>query len=423
MPGYIIVIFFLTFLLSCRPQIKPQLTPTAPFSETAKTAPDTFQLGIDNFLKKYLHLVEGQRIGLLTNPSGVDGNMRATCDLLFQHNHINLTAYFAAEHGIRGASYAGDKIADAIDSLSGLPVYSLYGTRLKPDQESMTNVDVILVDIQDIGLRGYTFIYTMAKVMSAAAEFNKKVIVLDRPNPIGGLRVEGNPAEPEFFSFVGMYPIPYRHGMTIGELARLFNEEYSIHCDLEVIPMQGWQRSMYWDETGLNWVPTSPHIPHWQTALYMVATGPLGELYTLSAGIGYTSPFELVGAPWIHGQDLARQLNALNLKGIHFRPLCFKPFYMTYAGQLCQGVQLHITDAKNFSPYVTGLYIIQAHMQLYPDRDLFAKADRVAMFDKVVGTDKITTMLKERIPVPEIEKWWQENLLKFISIREKYLIY
>jgi uncharacterized protein YbbC (DUF1343 family) len=423
MPGYFIVIFFLTFLLSCRPQIKPQLTPTAPFSETAKTAPDTFQLGIDNFLKKYLHLVEGQRIGLLTNPSGVDGNMRATCDLLFQHNHINLTAYFAAEHGIRGASYAGDKIADAIDSLSGLPVYSLYGTRLKPDQESMTNVDVILVDIQDIGLRGYTFIYTMAKVMSAAAEFNKKVIVLDRPNPIGGLRVEGNPAEPEFFSFVGMYPIPYRHGMTIGELARLFNEEYSIHCDLEVIPMQGWQRSMYWDETGLNWVPTSPHIPHWQTALYMVATGPLGELYTLSAGIGYTSPFELVGAPWIHGQDLARQLNALNLKGIHFRPLCFKPFYMTYAGQLCQGVQLHITDAKNFSPYVTGLYIIQAHMQLYPDRDLFAKADRVAMFDKVVGTDKITTMLKERIPVPEIEKWWQENLLKFISIREKYLIY
>ncbi len=415
---YFYQIFFLLLLAACRPQVKSALPFTPPPAKA-----DTLLLGIDNFLEHYLTQVSGKRVGLLTNPSGVNRDLQATADLLFQHKNINLTAYFAPEHGIRGASYAGEKVTDLTDSLTGLPVYSLYGSRLKPTREAMENVDVILVDIQDIGLRGYTFIYTMAKVMSAAAEHNIKVIVLDRPNPIGGLQVEGNPAEPEFFSFVGMYPIPYRHGMTIGELARLFNEEYGIHCELQVVPMRGWKRSMYWDETGLNWVPTSPHIPNWETALYMVATGPLGELYTFSNGVGYTSPFELLGAPWIDGVEFAGRLNLLQLKGVHFRPLYFKPFYLTYAGQICQGVQLHLTDTKHFSPYVTGLYILQTLIKLYPDQDLFAKADRVDMFNKVLGTDKITKMLKEKIPVSEIEKSWQEDLTKFISIREKYLIY
>jgi uncharacterized protein YbbC (DUF1343 family) len=415
---YFYQIFFLLLLVSCRPQVKSPL-PLIPPPPQA----DTLLLGIDNFLEHYLTQVSGKRVGLLTNPSGMNRDLEATADLIFQNKNINLTAYFAPEHGIRGAVYAGEKITDLIDSLTGLPVYSLYGNRLKPGRETMENVDIILVDIQDIGLRGYTFIYTMAGVMTAAAEYNKKVIVLDRPNPIGGLQVEGNPAEPEFFSFVGMYPIPYRHGMTIGELARLFNEEYNIHCDLQVIPMQGWRRSMYWNETGLIWIPTSPHIPHWETVLYMVATGPLGELYTFSNGVGYTSPFELVGAPWIDGVELAGKLNVLRLKGVHFRPLYFKPYYLTYTGQFCQGVQLHITDTLNFSPYVTGLYILQTLMQLYPDQNLFAKADRAEMFNKVVGTDKITKMLQKNVPVGEIEKSWQEDLIKFISIREKYLLY
>jgi uncharacterized protein YbbC (DUF1343 family) len=411
-----------TFLfLTCQPQIKTQ----SPLSLPAPTpvTPDTFLLGIDNFLEHFPYLVEGKRVGLLTNPSGVNARLQATCDLLYQNKNINLTTFFAPEHDLRGSSYAGDRVPDSIDSLTGLPVYSLYGTRLKPDQKSLQNVDIVLVDIQDIGLRGYTYIYTVARLMAAAAEYNKKVIVLDRPNPIGGFQVEGNIAEPEFFSFVGMYPIPYRHGMTIGELTRLFNEEYGIHCDLQVIPMRGWKRSMYWDKTGLNWVPTSPHIPHWQTILHMDATGPLGELYTLSNGVGYTLPFEIVGAPWIDGEHFAQQLNALHLPGVYFRFLYFKPFYLTFAGQMCQGVQLHITDPEKFSPYATGLYIMQTHLQLYPRQDLFAKPDRVTFFNKIVGTDKIIKMLKENVPVTDIEKWWQVDLAKFMTVREKYLLY
>jgi len=247
--------------------------------------------------------------------------------------------------------------------------------------------------------------------------------VFDRPNPIGGLMVEGNLVEEPYYSFVGLYPIPYRHGMTIGELAKLFNAEYNINCDLEVIPMIGWKRSMYWDETGLNWIPTSPHVPHWETILYMGATGTFGELHILSEGVGYTSPFELVGAPWINGQVFADKLNQLNLPGVFFRPLYFKPYYLHYPGQICQGVQLHIINEKAFKPYVTGFYILHVHMQLYPDKDLFAKKDRVRMFNKVVGTDKIMDQLQTGMLVQKIEESWQEQLEHFSKIRESYLIY
>jgi len=421
-----IIIFFLLIIFSCRPQFQQQqILPEQKKQEVESplSSVDTFMLGIDNFMSKYLHLVQNKRIALLTNPSGVNSHLRATSDLLFENKNIRLVAFFGPEHGIRGAMHAGVKVADTIDSLTGLPVYSLYGNKYKPTRESLENIDVILVDIQDIGLRGYTYIYTMAKVMISAAENNKKVIVLDRPDPLGGLQVEGNLTEKDFFSMVGLYPIPYRPGMTIGELAGLFNEEYDIHCDLEIVPMRGWQRSMYWNETGLNWVPTSPHVPHWETILFMAATGTIGELNTLSEGVGYTSPFEIIGAPWIDGIRYAQELNALHLPGVYFRPLYFKPYYLTYSGQICQGVQLHITDRKKFSPYVTGLYIMQTHLQLYPDQNLFSKADRIDMFSKVVGTDKIMKMLIKKIPVSEIEQSWQEELSMFLKIREKYLIY
>jgi uncharacterized protein YbbC (DUF1343 family) len=423
MPQKILLLLVFLIFFSCRPQVKDQPILREQENKEMVTLAATFQLGIDHFMNRFLHLVKDKRVALLTNPSGVNSQLRATSDILFENKNIHLVAFFGPEHGIRGAIHAGVKVADTTDAVTGLPVYSLYGNKYKPSRASLENIDVILVDIQDIGLRGYTYIYTMAKVMIAAAENNKKVIVLDRPNPLGGLKVEGNLVEEKFFSMVGLYPIPYRPGMTIGELARLFNEEYGIHCDLEIIPMQGWKRSMYWDATGLGWVPTSPHVPHWETILPMIATGTIGELNTLSEGVGYTSPFEIIGAPWIDGTLFAEKLNALQLPGIYFRPLYFKPYYLTYSGQICQGVQLHITDREKFSPYVTGLHILQVHMQLYPDQNLFSKADRIDMFNKVAGTDKIMKMLIQKIPVSEIEQSWQEELSRFLTVREKYLIY
>jgi len=272
-------------------------------------------------------------------------------------------------------------------------------------------------------LRAYTYIYTMAMVMEAAAENGKQVIILDRPNPIGGERVEGNLVEKKYFSFVGLYPIPYQHGMTIGELALLFNSEYGINCKLEVIPMIGWKRQMLWNETSLSWIPTSPHVPHWQSILYMGATGTFGELGVLSEGIGYTSPSEIVGAPWIDGEKFSLHLNRLNIPGVYFRPLYFKPYYAHHAGQICQGVQLHITDPAKFQAYSTGLHIMRVHMKLYPEKNLFNKKNRVNMFDKVVGTDRIRKDLISGMKVEAIISDWSPELETFKAIRGKYLLY
>ncbi|MHA2278036.1 MAG: exo-beta-N-acetylmuramidase NamZ family protein [Candidatus Kariarchaeaceae archaeon] len=382
-----------------------------------------FTLGIDNFIENYLDLVQGKSVGLLTNPSGVNGNLRATSDILHDHHQVNLNALFGPEHGIRGVINAGEKISTSTDQKTGLPVYSLYGKTRKPSAEMLRGIDIILVDIQDIGLRAYTYIYTMAKVMEAAAENAKQVIVLDRPNPLGGERVEGNLVEKDYFSFVGLFPIPYQHGMTIGELALLFNSEYNINCNLVVIPMRGWKREMLWDETGLDWIPTSPHLPHWQSIFYMGATGTFGELGVLSEGVGYTSPFEIVGAPWIDGEEFSSNLNRKKLPGVYFRSLYFKPYYAHYAGQICQGVQLHITDPSIFQPYSTGLHIMQTHMKLYPEKDLFSKKDRVKMFEKVVGTNKIRKSLIAGLTINDLKETWLPELEKFSTKRAKYLLY
>ncbi len=380
-------------------------------------------LGIENFLMNYKHLVKNKKVGLLTNPSGVDSRLNSTADLLANDKDVQLTALFGPEHGIRGAIYAGETVEDELDPHTGVPVFSLYGKYRKPTPEMLKNVDVILVDIQDIGLRGYTYIYSMAKVMEAAAENGKQVIVLDRPNPIGGVKVEGNLVEKGFESFVGLYPIPYRYGMTIGELAKLFNEEFGIHCQLTVIPMKGWTREMYWNDTGLLWVPTSPHVPHWETVLYQIATGTFGELRVLSEGVGYTSPFELVGAPWIDGYQLAKALNDLNLPGVIFRPLYFKPYYAAYKGQICQGVQLHITDFRAFNAYETGLHILRTVMDLYPQQDILRNNPRLPVFNKVMGCAWIAEDLMAGKSVAQISQKWQKELKSFLKIRKKYLLY
>ena len=380
-------------------------------------------LGVENFISGHLNLVKDKKVGLLTNPSGVDSRLNSTADVFYKHPNINLTALFGPEHGIRGAVYGGEKIKDEVDPHTGVPIYSLYGEHRKPTAAMLKDVDVLIVDIQDAGVRAYTYIYTMAKVMEAAAEFNKEVIVLDRPNPLGGLAVEGNLVQEGFFSFVGLYPIPYRPGLTIGELAKLFNTEYKINCRLTVVPLLNWERNMYWDETGLPWVPTSPHVPHWETVLFMSATGTFGELRTLSEGVGYTSPFELTGAPWIDGYELAQALNNLKLPGVVYRPLYYKPYYASYKGEVCQGVQLHITDKEVFNSYAAGLHIMQTIMKLYPDQDLFAQKKRIKMFNKVMGCDYIMEDLKAGVPVAEIQAKWQQELAAFKKIRLNYLIY
>jgi uncharacterized protein YbbC (DUF1343 family) len=397
---------------------QPVRTTEAEQSKLAKVIP-----GNENLLLNYLHLLNGKRVGLLTNPSGVDRMLRATADILAAHPEVQLTALFGPEHGIRGAIYAGESIGDEKDARTGLPVYSLYGDHRAPTGQMLKNIDLMLVDIQDIGLRGYTYIYSMAKVMQAAAKYDKEVIVLDRPNPIGGIQVEGNLVMEGFYSFVGLYPIPYRHGMTIGELAQYFNIEFDIKCKLTVIPALNWRREMLWPETGLPWVAPSPHVPHWETILFMGATGVLGELHALSEGVGYTAPFEIVGAPWIQGRQLADSLNNIGLPGVRFRPLYYKPYYATYQGEVCQGVQLYLTERTAFNSYSTGLQIIQTIMKLYPDHNLFSDKERVDMFNKVVGCDWIMIGLKNGISVRELESKWQRELEDFKQVREKYLIY
>jgi uncharacterized protein YbbC (DUF1343 family) len=380
-------------------------------------------LGVENFLRNHLNLVKDKKVGLLTNPSGVDRNLRSTADEFFKHPEVNLTALFGPEHGIRGEISGGEKISDEVDPHTKLPVFSLYGKYRKPTAEMLRNVDILMIDIQDIGIRAYTFIYTMAKVMEAAAEFHKEVIVLDRPNPLGGIAIEGNLVQEGFFSFVGMYPIPYRHGMTIGELAKLFNNAFNINCKLTVVPLLNWERDMFWEDTKLPWVPTSPHVPHWETTLFMSATGVYGELRTISEGVGYTVPFEIMGAPWINGYELADELNKLKISGVIFRPLYYKPYYASFKDEVCQGVQLHITDRNAFNSYLTGLHMIRAIMELYPENDIFAKDERIKSFCKVTGCDYIMNYLKAGSPVSEIEAKWQEELDDFKKMREEYLLY
>jgi len=424
MQRFILIILLYLFIQSCstHKQIRP-IHQIVAQPIPVQTDSNCVVLGNENLLSQFTHLVKNKRVGLVTNPSGVNRNIENTADLLSAHPDINLTALFGPEHGIRGAVYAGEKIKDEIDPGTGLPVFSLYGSNRKPTADMLEDIDVLIVDIQDIGVRAYTYIYTMAKVMEAAAEHDKQVIVLDRPNPLGGLLVEGNLVEKGYFSFVGMYPIPYRHGMTIGELANYFNTEYSINCNLTVIPLSGWKREMLWDATNLPWIPPSPHVPHWQTVLFMSSTGTFGELHTLSEGVGYTSPFEIVGAPWINGAELAQELNNLSLAGVIFRPLYYKPYYGLFKGELCQGVQIHLTDATSYKSYINGFHIMSVIRQLYPDHNLFSKSDRVKMFNKVVGCNWIVRDLQNNVPVLEIESKWLEELNAFIQIRQKYLIY
>lgn len=378
------------------------------------------KLGIDVLLTEKLDLIKNKRVGLITNPTGMTSQHISTVDAL--NKATKLTALFGPEHGVRGDMEGGALVEGSTDRKTGIPVFSLYGKTRKPTPEMLANVDVLIYDIQDIGSRAYTYIYTMALAMEAAKEKSIPFLVLDRPNPLGGSLIEGPVLQEKFKSFIGLYPIPYVYGLTVGELAQYFNEEFGIHCRLTVVPMTGWQRSMLFEDTGLLWIPTSPHIPHAESPFYCAAVGCIGELQTLNEGVGWPTPFENVGAPWIDENRLADELNGRKLPGVFFRPLQYRPFYTAFKEQTMHGVQIHILDKHRFAPMRTQIHILHAVHKLYPRQDFFA-TDRISSFNKAMGTDQVQQQIQQGVSAEEIVAGWQNDLKKYEIKRGKYLLY
>jgi uncharacterized protein YbbC (DUF1343 family) len=406
------------------PRLKTCLAQTA-----GRNAGAAVKLGTDVLRSRDFDILKGKRVGLITNPTGVSSDLQATVDILHQAEGVNLIALFAPEHGIRGDIEAGKYVENYNDSRTGLPVFSLYGKTRKPTKDMLRGIDVLVYDLQDIGVRSYTYISTMGLAMEAAAENDVTFVVLDRPDPLTGERVEGPMLDAQYKSFVGMYSIPYVYGMTAGELAEMINMEgwlaNGVRCKLIVVPMEGWKRSMWWDETGLAWVPTSPHIPHARTAMFYVMTGLLGELGTANQGVGYTLPFELVGAPWIDGEKLADYLNSCKLEGVEFRPLWYRPFYFDTASSRFQGVQIHIRDREQLNMTAVQLTILDALGRLFPQNDIYARAkpDRLDAFDKVNGSSDVRVALQRHTSVEELLRSMDRERAHFMIKREKYLLY
>jgi len=382
--------------------------------------------GIDVLSENGFELLLGKRVGLVTNPTGVDRELNSTIDIL--HKHVNLTALFGPEHGVRGDYSAGDHVSDQVDPQTGVPVYSLYGKNRKPSAEVLENVDVIVYDIQDIGARSYTYISTMGLVMEAAAELGKEVVVLDRPNPLNGNRVEGPLVEEGYHSFVSQYKIPYLYGLTCGELAIYLNAEGllkgGVRCKLRVVPMKGWTREMTFDQTGLQWVPTSPHIPDYRTAFYYPATGIIGELDPNMIGIGYTLPFQLLVTDSIDAVQLSKAMNGLNLSGVIFRPIYIKPYYMAKKGKSLQGVQIHITDLSSVNLTEIQFWFLQEAHKLDPSFNPFrGKENRYQMFDKVVGSDQFRTAFLRDFNFAALQDYWYHDAVTFQQKSSTYYLY
>lgn len=384
--------------------------------------------GIEVLASQHFAPLKGKRVGLITNPTGVDNNLRPTIDILFEAPEVDLVALYAPEHGVRGNIYAGDKVSNSRDTKTGLPVYSLYGKSRKPTAEMLRGIDILVYDIQDIGCRSFTYISTMGLAMQAAAEQGIEFMVLDRPNPLGGNRVEGCPVETGYTSFVSQYPIPYIYGLTCGELARLLNGEGMTGtkpCKLTVVAMEGWTRDMDFADTGLPWVAPSPHIPQAISAYYYPMSGIAGELGTLSIGVGYTLPFELFGASWVDADTLADRLNALKLEGVIFRPIHYTPFYGTQKGSRLQGVQVHLVDRKTARLTEIQFYVMQEMAALYPSHKPFATAEesRLKMVDKVCGSNKIRQQFTRRYRWEDARPYWENGVKKFKQKSQTYYIY
>lgn len=382
--------------------------------------------GIEVLKANNFKQLEGKRVGLVTNPTGVDNFLKSDVDILHEAANVKLVALFGPEHGVRGNVHAGDHVGNAADPTTGVPVYSLYGKSRIPSKEMLQGIDVLVYDIQDIGCRSFTYISTLGNIMKAAAENGIKVMVLDRPNPLGGEKVEGNLAEDDCLSFVSAFKIPYVYGLTPGEVALLLNGENMLgaKCDLEVVKMKGWKRKMTYDQTGLQWVLPSPHIPHASSAPYYSVSGIVGELDSISIGVGYTMPFQMFGAPWIEAPVLAQRLNALNLPGVMFRPMYYKPFYAFGKGQDLQGVQVYLTDYRKATLTNIQFYVLQELYSLYPDHDVLAQCTkRHAMFDKVCGSKQIRQLFMKRHKWEDVKPYWEKDAEAFKQLAKKYWLY
>ena len=390
--------------------------------------------GIEVLRSRGFEGLAGKRVGLVTNPSGVDSHLNTTIDILFEAPEVNLVALYGPEHGVRGNAYAGDKVADSRDSKTGLPVYSLYGATRKPTPQMLEGIDVMVYDIQDVGVRSYTFISTLGLVMEACAEKGIEVVVLDRPNPLGGNKIEGCYVEQPFNSFVSQYKIPYIYGLTVGELAVLVNDEGlnrgqkgnqpPAKCKLTIVPMEGWTRDMLYEDTGLPWVLPSPNIPFKDSPMYYAASGVCGELYGfMNIGIGYTLPFQLFGALWLDPEKLKARLESYDLPGISFRTIWYKPYFGSLAGKHVKGLQFFFTDYEKARVTETQFYVMQAVAELYPDKRAFEVVSGVGLFDKVCGTDYVRKEFGKRYKVADIQEYWRKDEESFRALSQKYHIY
>lgn len=382
--------------------------------------------GIEVLREEGFKVLEGKRVGLTTNPTGVDSQLKSTIDILWEAENVNLVALYGPEHGVRGNVHAGDHVDNEVDPKTGLKMYSLYGKTSKPTKEMMDEIDVMVYDIQDNGCRSYTYISTLGKLMEACIEFDKELIVLDRPNPLGGEKIEGNVVEDGYKSFVSQFRIPYVYGQTPGELALYLNAtDYESKCKLHVVAMKGWKRSMTWDETGLEWIVASPHCPQGKSAIFYCVTGIFGEFGYVNIGVGYTLPFEIMGAPWIDADSLATALNELNLAGIEFRPIYFKPYYSVFKGELCEGVQIHILDYKEAKLSEVQFLVVQEMMRLWPERNWFefCNQKRFNMFDKVCGTGHIREAFGKNYKWEDIREYWYKDVDWYRKASSKYYLY
>lgn len=393
----------------------------------APAAPPRVLPGIDVLLNERLDLLKGKRVGLVTHAAAVTAALEPTVDALYRS--ARLVVLIGPEHGVRGAAYAGEKVDENQDAKTGLPMYAVFDEKAKPTTEMLKGVDVLVYDVQDIGSRSYTYITTLARVMEAAAEANIPLIVLDRPDPLGGLRVEGNVPPMDWARvFVCWLRLPYIYGMTPGELAKMINGEGwlpgGIRADLTVIPLKNWRRSMLFAATGLAWVPTSPHIPHAETVPFYPATGLVSPV--LNNGVGYPMPFELIGAPWLDGERLAEKLNALRLPGVRFRPLVYKPFYGRFKGELCGGVQIHLLDPSRAPLFALNFHVLDAINALYPERHVLHDAAGEGTWkdsDNALGDASIRRRLDDGQPLSELLSAWRQDAAEFMKSRKKYLIY
>ena len=424
-----LIFLLVSFLLVFSTEVFAQSTVEADLVSRVKV-----KTGIEVLRERGFAGLEGRRVGLVTNPSGADRYLKSTVDILFEAPQVNLVALYGPEHGVRGDVYAGGKVVDSKDEATGLPIYSLYGSTRKPTPEMLEGIDVMVYDIQDVGARSYTFISTLGLVMEACAAKGIEVMVLDRPNPLGGNKIEGCYVEQPFNSFVSQYRIPYVYGLTVGELAVMINEEgmnrgqkgdqEPVKCKLTVVPMEGWTRDMLYEDTGLPWILPSPNIPFKESPMYYVSSGICGELYGfMNIGIGYTLPFQIFGALWLDPDKLKEKLDSYGLEGVSFRTIWYKPYFGSLAGKLVKGLQFFFTDYPKARLTETQFYVMQAVAELYPDKKAFEIVTGIGLFDKVCGTDYVRKEFVKRYKVEDIIDYWRKDEEHFRNLSRQYHLY